>query len=298
VGAGDGATARFDWYAATVDVDSGTLADLLAVGLEAEAEEVDKGMNGYSNQVVFRQGSNVVARMLYGGANGAPHAFASGDHTDRFVEVLRTMFRDQHRVSRCDTSVDFDGPGTWDRLSRFGQEFAQEHGVVTSVAGDWLTPGSPGGRTLYIGSKKSAVFLRIYEKGKQLQGIARDLEADGSHLSDDLVRVEIVVRPEKAAKVRAAHMEPLEAYGFAKWSQAFCDELFGLAVERVAIKHSRVSDDERAFRFMAHQYGAVSERLVADVYGGSWEAYGAALGRRLELEKARRAGMVRDVAED
>lgn len=291
VGAGDGATARFDWYAATVAVDAGTLAECLAVGLEATAEESDKGMNGYTNQVVFRQGSNVVARMLYGGNGGSPHAFASGDHTDRFVDVMRTMFRDEHRVSRADTSVDFDGPGTWDRLYRFAVDFAAAHELSTSVAGDWITPGSPDGRTLYLGSRKSAVFLRIYEKGKQLQGIARELELDGSHLSDDLVRVELVVRPEKHAKVVAATMEPLDGYGFAKWSKAFCSELFDLGVERVAIKHSRVSDDERAFRFMAHQYGGVSSRLVEDVYGGSWEAFGVALGRRLELEALRKAGL-------
>lgn len=291
VGAGDGATARFDWYAATVAVDAGTLAQCLAVGLEATAEESDKGMNGYTNQVVFRQGSNVVARMLYGGNGGSPHAFASGDSTDRFVEVMRTMFRDEHRVSRCDTSVDFDGPGTWDRLEAFAREFAATHELATSVAGDWLTPGSPGGRTLYLGSRKSAVFLRIYEKGKQLQGIARELELDGSHLSDDLVRVELVVRPEKHAKVVAATMEPLAGYGFAKWSKVFCAELFELDVKRVAIKHSRVTDDERAFRFMAHQYGGVSSRLVDEVYGGSWEAFGVALGRRLELEALRKAGL-------
>lgn len=34
--------------------------------------------------------------------------------------------------------------------------------------GDWLTPGSPKGRTLKIGRRENGKFCRIYEKGKQL----------------------------------------------------------------------------------------------------------------------------------
>lgn len=36
------------------------------------------------------------------------------------------------------------------------------------VKGDWLTPGSPKGRTLYVGNRRNGKMARIYEKGKQL----------------------------------------------------------------------------------------------------------------------------------
>lgn len=36
------------------------------------------------------------------------------------------------------------------------------------VAGDWLDPESPDGRTLYIGVRANGKMLRIYEKGKEL----------------------------------------------------------------------------------------------------------------------------------
>jgi phage replication initiation protein len=36
------------------------------------------------------------------------------------------------------------------------------------VKGDWLTPGSPKGRTLYVGNRANGKMARIYEKGKQL----------------------------------------------------------------------------------------------------------------------------------
>ncbi|MFH1818414.1 MAG: replication initiation factor domain-containing protein [Pseudomonadota bacterium] len=37
-----------------------------------------------------------------------------------------------------------------------------------STRGDWLTPGSPKGRTLYVGNRANGKYCRIYEKGKQL----------------------------------------------------------------------------------------------------------------------------------
>lgn len=36
------------------------------------------------------------------------------------------------------------------------------------IKGDWLTPGSPKGRTLYVGNRRNGKMARIYEKGKQL----------------------------------------------------------------------------------------------------------------------------------
>lgn len=37
-----------------------------------------------------------------------------------------------------------------------------------NTRGDWLTPGSPNGRTLYVGNRANGKYCRIYEKGKQL----------------------------------------------------------------------------------------------------------------------------------
>lgn len=36
------------------------------------------------------------------------------------------------------------------------------------INGDWFTPGSPKGRTFYIGSREAGKLTRMYEKGKQL----------------------------------------------------------------------------------------------------------------------------------
>lgn len=273
--------ARFDWYAATVRVNSALVLKQLAESLRVELRELSKGLNGYTNQVELRRDGEVIGKVLYGGNGGSPHVFASGSNADELAHVLRELWPDHHGVSRCDVAIDFDGPGTWDRLEAFARNFAAEQGVKTSVYGDWITPGSPDGRTLYLGSRKSAVFLRIYEKGKQLRGLAIGSGQDPKGFSEDLVRVEIQVRPEKDSRQIAAQMDPVAAYGFSRWSQTFASDLFGLDLERVSIKHVRDSDDDRALAFMRRQYGAVLERVVLEQFDGSWEAFGASLGGQL-----------------
>lgn len=37
-----------------------------------------------------------------------------------------------------------------------------------SITGDWLTDGSPKGRTFYVGKRQNGKLCRVYEKGKQL----------------------------------------------------------------------------------------------------------------------------------
>lgn len=277
-------SARFDWYSSTIIETAPTVISLLASRLGAVVQELDKSMNGYTNQCVLRRDGDVVARVLYGGNGGSPHAFASGDYSHEFASVVRGLWPDTHRVSRCDVSMDFDdGPGTFEFLHEFVKKFAEDNNIVLTGVGDWWTPGHPGGRTLYLGSRKSAVFVRIYEKGKEIRSrlLLADAEAAVAHISETLVRVELVVRPEKESRYVAARMEPLDGYGFARWSQRFGSELFGLEVPRVTIKHARDSDDERALRFMVRQYSGVLSRLVEDRFDGSWEALGVALGERI-----------------
>ena len=63
---------------------------------------------------------------------------------------------------------------------------AKDMRLKTSVIGDWY---GDGGRTLYIGSAKSAYRMRIYEKGKQ--------DDNASIGGVNWVRFELVCRPDK-----------------------------------------------------------------------------------------------------
>jgi phage replication initiation protein len=56
--------------------------------------------------------------------------------------------------------------------------------------GDWVTPGSPAGRTFYVGQRGNAKYCRIYEKGKQL-----------GDPSSPWVRVEVELKGNKAYRI-------------------------------------------------------------------------------------------------
>jgi DNA relaxase NicK len=128
-----------------------------------------------------------------------------------------------------------------------------------------------------MGGRKSAVFARLYEKGKQLRGRALDPRG----ISTDLVRLEVQVRPEGPARERAAAGAPEEAYGYADWTRELARRVLDIEVDRVHIKERRESDDERALEWLVRQYGDHLQRLAERE--GSW----AGVGHRLELIKGR-----------
>lgn len=75
------------------------------------------------------------------------------------------------KITRCDVCYDFDGSfdseyrkaeaGLYDGVDSLGRSHARKLSLVSDL-------GSGDGSTLYIGSRGSATYTRIYEKGKQL----------------------------------------------------------------------------------------------------------------------------------
>lgn len=260
---------RFDWYSATIADDPAQVLEVLAAGLGAEVRD-GIARNGYERGYELRAGGSKVATVLAGGRNGFPHAYASSDDTDRFVEVVRGAWPDSHRVTRFDASEDFDGAGTWDRLYAVMLALADERRLKIDQQGDWHR--LEDGRTFYLGSRKSAMFARLYEKGKQLRGLGGPGAQD---ISTDLVRLEIEAKPEGESRYWAARCEPVEAYGLASWSQELAKTVLGVEVERVHIRERRESDDARALRWMVLQYGDHLDRLAAEL--GGWANAGIRL---------------------
>ncbi|MDR0848010.1 MAG: replication initiation factor domain-containing protein [Propionibacteriaceae bacterium] len=105
-------------------------------------------------------------------------------------------------------------------------DFAQKERVSITPAGDWFTEGHPKGCTLYVGSRKSAIFLRCYEKGKQL----------GDPVSD-WVRVELQVRPQRDQRLSASRASADELWGFGGWSRTLAPSILGGRVPNAVRSH-------------------------------------------------------------
>ena len=277
-------SARFDYYAATIRDDPAAVLDAFTANYGGEVIS-DKGQHGYARRDTIRRAGTNLVTMYSGGRNGHPHAFASGDESEEFVQIVRGLWPATHHVTRMDAAIDYDEPGCWDRLYPVARDLAlgapapgdprrRVSEVSVSQAGDWLRPVA--GRTFYVGSFKSAVLVRLYEKGKQLRGRALD---GGADISEDLVRLEVQVRPEGASRTKAASSDPIHAFGYADWSRELLRRVEGQGVERVHIHERRESDHERSMHWLVKQYG---DHLAeeAELLGG-WDRLAASLYRRI-----------------
>lgn len=188
----------------------------------------------------------------------------------------------EYGVSRADVCIDTTAPGAFERLWKFQRGFHISHNISQDQQGDWDKPGSPSGRTYYLGSKKagSQALTRTYEKGKQLNA------------NPDWVRFEVEVRPQSSkSKEALATMTPFEVMISVRWvSRMVLDMLdFGEFAQmcNASISTSwEATDSQRAFLALVNQYGK-RLREEADRLG-SWGAVGERIGEYMELSETHR----------
>lgn len=255
---GQALAARFDWYQATLKVPEASTTPELLIGhlgaqLGGQVAYGLRGLWGYTHTAEVRSDGDVVARAAYGGVNVWPSLWASGPATDEFVRVIRSAWP-EHWVSRADAAVDLRGD--FDVLAARLLAFADDRGLSVEHRGDWHR--AERGRTLYVGTRASGVLLRLYEKGVEQQQKGQE----GAPL--DWVRFELEVRPKKGpARQAASAVSADECWGASAWSQALAREMLELEVERMPLKAWRMTDDERALRWMVKSYGATLDRIAA-----------------------------------
>lgn len=265
-----------DWYQATIKSDGRLLRDVLAAEYEGARFDPTSPRLGYGSGYVVIDALGKRATVMEGGRNIWPNVTFSGQDGPGGMQLLRGAIP-QHEVTRFDAKVDFEGRGAWDQSVAALYRVADQHKVTVRMDGDWRPGRGESGRTLYLGSKKSAVVVRLYEKGKE-----RRARGDLT-VPEGVIRLEVMARPKDSARTRAASMEPAEAFGMARFSAAAYRAITGFEVRETSIRDLRQSDDRRAFAWMAEQYGPAIDRLT-DRMGG-WEQLEALL--RMELGAAR-----------
>jgi len=265
---GEEPRAFFDWYAATIDDDPTHVVESLAGWLGATWRYA-KGMHGYTAGAELHRDGNLVARVIYGGnEDAAPHAWASGEDAAPFAAAVRALWP-EHRVSRVDVAYDFREGEPWDVLYTAAVDVADhlEDGTMRAkriklaTIGDWLRAdeGYPDGRTLYIGSMKSPVMARLYEKGKQMRKLLPD-QAD--KFPPGWVRLELQVRPKKQARYDLAKLSPLAIWGTSKWARQLHARVMGQELAAVPVEQRQAADDDRAWYYLLKQYGPLLRRMV------------------------------------
>ena len=261
---------RFDWYAATIPARPEILVEGIREGV-AEVVTVDrvertKGTNNYEHaDTLFDFTDQRICAVLHGGSNGAPHVRSSGHYSPTVAQVLRTRWPG-HALSRADVAIDFDGPGCWPKLFRVCEDVARDRGLKWATYGDFREDRDPmSGRTVYVGSRQSAVMTRLYEKGlKELSTV----RVGDPPISLDWCRLEVEVKPQqRAARVAASQWAPHQFWGCSTWSRSLLKRAIGADVERITMSIHKETDAVRAIRHMAMQYRQAMETVIADKGG-------------------------------
>ena len=264
---GDGLKARsfFDWYRATVPVSLPLLTEVCSGLVPHPAIEDGAGRFNYRfSRTIKNCGIDRVATILHGGSNGHPNVEASAEYAPRLAQALRQG--GPHRVTRCDVAVDLWGEGIYSRLHRLCGRIADDERLGCREIAD-RDPAK--GNTTYLGSRKSAVFARVYEKGKaDLQRYAPD-ERDGL---EHWVRVELEVKPQKEMRERAATLEPEQFWGISSWSAKLAKGAFDMSPDPIPFHPRRVASDDRAWHTAMSQYRNVFQRRCENVHRGDRDA--------------------------
>lgn len=253
---------RFDWYRATVPAHHQLILEaVLSLSQRIPSVEEGKGRFNYHHSLTVTDGGDRVATILYGGPNGHPNVEASGERAPALAQLLREG--GDHRVTRCDVAIDLYGREAFDRTEGIAHTIAKECGLqLRKVA----TPlDRTAGETVYLGSRSSALFARIYEKGKAERAVYSD------HESDELepwVRCELEVKPQKDMKAKAATMSPEAFWGCSDWTSRLAQEAFAMSPDPVPFHPRRVSSDERSWQFGMAQYRNLARRRLQEKHFG------------------------------
>lgn len=256
-----------DWYQSTVHgSDADTVIRALVEAADLAGTRPAIGRHGYQRGSEVHRGSNVLARVWWGGQPGI-HVQVSGSEAPWGHAALR---RFDQRITRVDSRMDWVEPGLFDHLSAKLLDYARTNRVKIDQRGDWSRGQA---RTLYLGSKSSTAQIVLYEKGYESGG------------DPNWVRLEVRLYPKGQAGYRVAFMSAADVPG--------CSPMVTRALSAIGIDvlaHRSVgtvwkpSDTDRARLAIVRQYRAILRNWADDV--GSWAALGHALRDACEADAA------------
>lgn len=258
---------KFDWYRATVPAHHELIARAcMALGGKfARREDGLRGRFNYDHRIEIKAGSDRVATILHGGRNGHPNVEASSDRAPALAALLKDM--GPHNVTRCDVAVDLLGDGLYSDLKSLAEGIARQQGIECVEIAN-MRPEK--GNTVVLGSNRSVVWARIYEKGKH-NGVWHG-EVDPSLLRT-WVRIELQIAPQKEMKAHAARFEPADFWGISDWTRQLATEALAMAPDPIPFHPRRIASDDKAFSTMCRQYRNLAHRRVEAVHGGDRAAF-------------------------
>ena len=230
--------------------------------LGGEWKHNKKTLNGYQMRFDLVRDDEVLCYALSDGSGDAAgsHQIESVGHTAAEVRtVLDLVFDQRYATARRDTCFDFmddDDYTQFHALAAIAREMATARKMSYDQVGQgWLVKGET--MTIYLGSRNSPVFIRIYLRG--LKTIK-----EGGVDDPRRVRVEIEVKPgKKASKESLTLLNDAELFGCSKWSKEFIEKAGIHGIDRHIVGTVwKLSDEQRSFAHLIKQYGPLLEKIL------------------------------------
>lgn len=251
----------FDYYQASVNASPDYVIPAVLERYSMASVDHEKATNGYERACVIHRGDNKLCRIQWGGNTGdMVQVRGTGENAPMCAEVVRDLFP-SHRLQRADVAEDYSEEGVWETMTEYGLYLADQFSLKVDQRGDWARNDIQGkGRTLYVGSRQSLGFLRVYEKGKE-----RAVRSGGECVDPNHVRAEAEIKPQnKAQGFALAQLEPRDYWRCTPFLNQYSTILFRQQMERIRLwTVTKKTDDDMAFDYMLKQYKGVIARQMA-----------------------------------
>ena len=188
-----------------------------------------------------------------GASHGRNLVVASGSQPNaRIRQVLAPI--DDCVATRVDSAIDVEGD--WDYYADLAQHAAETPRKGCPAIRSINRIKSDTGRTLYLGSPKSAIVVRVYEK-------TREQWAKGNtDYPPGIIRIELQWRPTGDNRRRAMTMSPSEMWGVSPWTTDIARSLLdGVQVIDRPVHEATTWD--RRYHWMTTQATRIFEEAVA-----------------------------------
>lgn len=272
-------TAVWDWYSTSVRLKGDDWKGVLAPAVFASFPVHDA--QDCSPNRPFKSGNELVCP-----ATGKRLMLMSwgGDHvkgvtqfqsTGMNAPALASAFAASgiaHEPSRVDAAIDWFEDGLFDTLAHAFKMYAVQNRLNISTPGDWERGV---GRTLYIGSRGSALMVRLYEKGYE------ERKKGNFDAPLNWVRFEVEVKYKKSdERKRVSGLKPSDCFRLG-WVHGLCEAImFSSSRLPMPSAYKQLSDEDRRINWLIKQYGNALRGLIDSK--GSPEAMGLYLAARLD----------------
>jgi DNA relaxase NicK len=251
-------TVVLDYLAAHVEASIEDTVGKLCAEL-GTVHQLGRGMHGYSHCAELVSGDDVWVRVFYS-QGGTPWLQASGTNAQPVENALRRAGL-RYRCTRKDAALDLYDAEWFPILVATGKSYATSGALPLSVehAGDWQYARK--GRTLYVGSRRSRRFLRLYEKGRKEQTDPNWIRAE--------VQVNAQTPEEGYALAEQTPGQVWTIHAYPCWGRAIGiepAEIFDYPVADPALRRVK-RDTDRARRALAQQYGKTIHGWLTDCGG-------------------------------